>query len=334
MGLIWMVAVQRHQHTDKAGGGKAHALLPCFDISKGIPTMKFSIKMAVAAVTIAAGGAALAQSTFDKINSSGKVVMGVRESSAPMAFAIGSNQTYGGYHVELCERVLKEIVPKAKIEYMALTAQNTMPLVQNGTVDIGCGPTTNNLTRQKQVSFAVTSYVSQVRAAVKADSTITSLKQLDGKNIAASAGTTAVQLLRKFGKDNNVNLPTTLGKDHFESFMLLESGRADAFVLDDNLLAGVIANSANPKGYKIVGEVLGSEPIALLFRNNDPAFKKAVDDSLIKLMKSGELAKVYDKWFMQPIPPKGMSLNLPMSDTLKKLIQEPNDKPLEAYADQ
>ena len=296
--------------------------------------MKFSIKMLVAAVAVAAGGVAMAQSTFDKINSTGKVLMGVRESSAPMAYAIGSNQTFGGYHVELCERVLKDIAPKAKIEYMALTAQNTMPLVQNGTVDIGCGPTTNNLTRQKQVSFAVTTYVSQVRAAVKADSTITSLKQLDGKNIAASAGTTAVQLLRKFGKDNNVNLPTTLGKDHFESFMLLESGRADAFVLDDNLLAGVIANSANPKGYKIVGEVLGSEPIALLFRKDDPAFKKAVDDSLIKLMKSGELAKIYDKWFVQPIPPKNMSLNLPMSDTLKKLIQEPNDKPLEAYADQ
>ena len=296
--------------------------------------MKFSIKMAVAAMAVAAGGAAMAQSTFEKINSTGKVVMGVRESSAPMAYAIGSNQTFGGYHVELCERVLKEIAPNAKIEYMALTAQNTMPLVQNGTVDIGCGPTTNNLTRQKQVSFAVTTYVSQVRAAVKADSTITSLKQLDGKNVAASAGTTAVQLLRKFGKDNNVNLPTTLGKDHFESFMLLESGRADAFVLDDNLLAGVIANSANPKGYKIVGEVLGSEPIALLFRKDDPAFKKAVDDSLTKLMKSGELTKVYDKWFMQPIPPKNMTLNLPMSDTLKKLIQEPNDKPLEAYADQ
>ena len=294
--------------------------------------MTFGIKMVVAAAALAAGGAALAQSTFDKINRTGKVVMGVRESSAPMAFAMGSNETFGGYHVELCQRVLQEIAPKAQIEYMALTAQNTMPLVQNGTVDIGCGPTTNNLTRQKQVAFAVTTYVSQVRAAVKADSTITSLKQLDGKTVAASAGTTAVQLLRKFGKDHSVDLKTTLGKDHFESFMLLESGRADAFVLDDNLLAGVIANSANPKGYKIVGEVLGSEPIALLFRKDDPAFKKAVDDSLVKLMKSGELAKVYDKWFMQPIPPKNMALNLPMSDTLKKLIQEPNDKPLEAYA--
>ncbi|MGE8318635.1 MAG: transporter substrate-binding domain-containing protein [Comamonas sp.] len=298
--------------------------------------MPRSFKMLALAAMVAASGAALAQGsgTLDKIASSGKVVVGVRESSAPMAFAIGANNQFGGYHVELCERVLKAIVPQAKLEYMALTAQNTMPLVQNGTVDIGCGPTTNNLTRQKQVAFAVTTYVSQVRMAVRADSGITSFKQLDGRTVAASAGTTAVQLLRKYGKDNNVNLPTTLGKDHFESFMLLESGRADAFVLDDNLLAGVVANSANPKGYKIVGEVLGSEPIALLFRRDDPAFKKAVDDQLVKLMQTGELAKVYDKWFMQPIPPKNMVLNLPMSDTLKKLMAEPNDKPLEAYAQQ
>ena len=298
--------------------------------------MPRSFKMlALAAMVAAACGAALAQGsgTLDKINGSGKVVVGVRESSAPMAYAIGANNRFGGYHVELCERVLKAIAPQARLEYMALTAQNTMPLVENGTVDIGCGPTTNNLTRQKQVAFAVTTYVSQVRMAVKADSGITSFKQLDGRPVAASAGTTAVQLLRKYGKDNGVNLPTTLGKDHFESFMLLESGRADAFVLDDNLLAGVVANSANPKGYKIVGEVLGSEPIAILFRKDDPAFKKAVDEQLVKLMQSGELAKIYDKWFMQPIPPKNMALNLPMSDTLKKLMAEPNDKPLEAYAD-
>ena len=269
--------------------------------------------------------------TMDKIQSTGKIVLGVRESSAPMAYAIGSDRHYAGYHVELCEKVLARIAPKAKIEYMALTAQNTMPLVENGTVDMGCGPTTNNLARQRQVSFAVTTYVSQVRMAVRADSGITSFKQLDNKSLAASAGTTAVQLLRKYGKENNVNLPTALGKDHYESFLMLESGRADAFVLDDNLLAGVIANSKNPDGYKIVGEVLGSEPIALLFRRDDPTFKRAVDGALIDMMKSGEVGKVYEKWFMQPIPPANKPLNLPMSDTLKQLLKEPNDKPLEAY---
>lgn len=168
--------------------------------------------------------------------------------------------------------------------------------------------------------------------AVRADSGITSFKQLDNKNIAASAGTTAVQLLRKYAKDNNVTLPTSLGKDHYESFLMLESSRADAFVLDDNLLAGVIASSKNPDGFKIVGEVLGSEPIALLFRKDDPSFKKAVDGALSDMMKSGEAAAVYDKWFMQPIPPANKPLNLPMSPALKQLFIEPNDKPLEAYA--
>ncbi|EED69552.1 transporter substrate-binding domain-containing protein [Comamonas testosteroni] len=270
-------------------------------------------------------------STLEKLQKTGKVVIGVRESSAPMAYAIGANHRFTGYHVELCEKVLAQIVPSAKIEYMAITAQNTMPLVQNGTVDLGCGPTTNNLSRQKQVAFAVTTYVSQVRMAVRADSPVTSFKQLDGKTVAASAGTTAVQLLRKYSHENNVKLPTQLGKDHFESFLMLESGRADAFVLDDNLLAGVIANAKDPKGYKIVGEALGSEPIALLMRKDDPGFKKAVDDALVRMMKSGEVAKIYDKWFMQPIPPKEMPLNLPMSETLKQLLQAPNDKPLEAY---
>lgn len=294
-----------------------------------------SARFTLACAAVVAAFSAQAQTaptTLEKIQQAGKVVIGVRESSAPMAYALGSNHQFVGYHVELCEKVLAQVAPQAKIEYMAMTAQNTMPLVQNGTVDLGCGPTTNNESRQKQVSFAVTTYVSEVRMAVPADSKITSLKELNGKTIAASAGTTAVQLLRKFARDNNMELPTQLGKDHYESFMLLESGRAEAFVLDDNLLAGVIATSKNPKGYKIVGEVLGSEPIALLFRKDDPSFKKAVDDALVGMMKSGEVAKIYDKWFVQPIPPKNSSLNLPMGETLKQLLQAPNDKPLEAYA--
>ena len=289
------------------------------------------LTLACAVVLSAFSAQAQTASTLEKIQQQGKVVIGVRESSAPMAYALGSNHTFVGYHVELCEKVLAQVAPKAKIEYMAMTAQNTLPLVQNGTVDLGCGPTTNNQSRQKQVAFSVTTYVSEVRMAVRADSPVTSLKELHGKTVAASAGTTAVQLLRKFARDNSIELPTQLGKDHYESFMMLEAGRAEAFVLDDNLLAGVIANSKDPMGYKIVGEVLGAEPIALLFRKDDPSFKKAVDDALISMMKSGEVAKIYDKWFVQPIPPKNTSLNLPMGETLKELLQTPNDKPLEAY---
>lgn len=270
--------------------------------------------------------------TLDKIGQSGKVVIGVRESSAPMAYRIANGEReFGGYHVELCEKVLAQIVPQAKIEYMALTSQNTLPLIQNGTVDLGCGPTTNNQARQKQVAFALTTYVSEVRMAVKADSGIDSFGQLAGKTVAASAGTTAVQLLRKYGKQQQMEFETLLGKDHFESFLLLSSGRAQAFVLDDNLLAGVVASSPDPKGYKITGEVLGSEPIALVLRKDDPAFKQAVDQALAGLMRSGELAQLYDKWFMQPIPPKNVALNLPMGQTLKALFENPNDKPLEEF---
>ncbi|MFZ4289748.1 amino acid ABC transporter substrate-binding protein [Variovorax sp. HJSM1_2] len=287
-------------------------------------------KLAAATALLALSLSAHTQSTtgtLDKIKSSGRVVLGVREASPPMAYALGANEKYIGYHVELCERVLKEIAPNAKLEYMAVTAQNTLPLVQNGTLDIGCGPTTNNLARQQQVAFALTTYVSEVRMATKVDSGITSVAQLAGRTVVASTGTTAVQLLRK----QNVQINTVMGKDHNESFLLLESGRADAFVLDDNLLAGIIATSKNPGAYRIVGEVLGSEPIALLFRKDDPAFKAAVDGVLQRLMQSGEMEKIYSKWFMSPIPPRNTSLNLAMSASLKQLMAAPNDKPLESY---
>jgi len=274
----------------------------------------------------------VSQPTLEKIKASGKVVLGVRETSPPMAYALGANEKYVGYHVELCERVLKEIAPDAKLEYMAVTAQNTLPLVQNGTLDIGCGPTTNNTARQQQVAFAVTTYVSEVRMAVRKDSDLKSISQLAGRTIAASTGTTAVQLLRKQERAlGSAPIKTVLGKDHHESFLLLETGRADAFVLDDNLLAGMIANSKDPSAYRIVGEPLGAEPIALLFRKDDPTFKAAVDGVLTKLMQSGEMEKIYTKWFVSPIPPKNMSLNLPLGTTLRQLFATPNDKPLETY---
>ena len=300
--------------------------------------MNFKLKTLAATALLALALPALAQSagdkdTLTKMKTSGKAVLGVRESSSPMAYALGSNEKFVGYHVELCERVLKDIMPSVKLEYSVLTAQNTIPLVQNGTVDIGCGPTTNNKVRQQQVAFALTTYVSQVRMATKVSSGITSFDQLAGKTASASTGTTAVQMLRKLSKTNNIEFPVLLGKDHVDSFLLMESGRADAFVLDDNLLAGIIASNRNPAAFHIVGESLGSEPIALVIRKDDPAFKTAVDNSLRKLMKSGDVEKIYNKWFMSPIPPANTSLNLPMSEALKKLLREPNDNPLEAYAD-
>jgi glutamate/aspartate transport system substrate-binding protein len=204
--------------------------------------------------------------------------------------------------------------------------------VQNGTVDIECGSTTNNANRQRDVAFAVTTFVEEVRMAVKANSGITSVNQLNGKKVATTTGTTSVQHLRRHERANGVNFDEVFGKDHADSFLLLESGRADAFVMDGQILAGNIAKAKSPADFRIAGEVLSVEPIAIMFRKDDPAFKKAVDDSIIGMIKSGELARLYDKWFMQPIPPANTALRLPASDATKAAWAEPNDRPMEAYA--
>ena len=297
------------------------------------PLRTVAAALALGALT-ALGSPAMAQAgndTLAKIRSSGKAVIGVREASPPMAYALGANTNFTGYHVELCERIIRKLGPQARLEYFAMTPQNTMPLVQNGTVDIGCGPATNNLTRQQQVAFAVTTYLSQVRMAVRADSGITDWKQLDGKTVSATTGTTAVQLLRRLERDLDIKINVAQQKDNLESLMSVENGRAAAFVLDDNLLAGVVANSRGPKLYKLAGTSLQSEPIAILFRKDDPAFKQAVDGELKAMMASGEMARHYDKWFMQPIPPRNVALNLPLSDELKALFAQPNDDPIESY---
>ena len=269
--------------------------------------------------------------TLDKWRNGGEVVVGVRESASPMVYTLDANETFTGYHLELCKKVIHAIAPKAKLKYMVLTAQNTMPLIDNGTADFNCASMTNTLRRQEQVAFGLTTYVSEVRMAVPADSPITSFKQLAGKNVVVTTGTTAVQILRKYADANHIQFTTRMGKDHFESLMQMEAGRGDAFVLDDNLLAGVIAQSKNPGAWKIVGEVIGAEPIAIQFSKKDPEIKKAVDDALRQMMANGEIHQLYAKWFTQPIPPKNVNLNLPMGSTLKHLLAHPSDAPLEQF---
>jgi glutamate/aspartate transport system substrate-binding protein len=295
------------------------------------------MKKALLVLALGAALVGVAQAdTLKKIKDTGSVTMGVRESSGALSYTLGDGK-YVGYHVEICQRVLADVqkqlgLAKLDIKYLPVTSQNRVPLVQNGTVDIECGSTTNNLTRQKDVAFAVTTYVEEVRIAVKADSGITSIAQLNGKTVATTTGTTSVQLLRKHERANGVDFKEVLGKDHADSFLLLESGRADAFVMDGQILAGNIAKSRNPAGFKIVGEVLSVEPIAIMIRKDDPAFKKAVDDSIKGLMKSGEAAKLYDKWFTQPIPPTNTKVGLPATAATKEAWANPNDKPVEEYA--
>ena len=222
--------------------------------------------------------------------------------------------------------------PNLKINYQVITSQNRIPLLQNGTIDFECGSTTNNLTRQKDVAFAVTTYVEEVRMAVKANSGIKSIKDLAGKTVATTTGTTSVQTLRKNERANGIDFKEVMGKDHADSFLLLESGRADAFVMDGSILAANISRARNPKDFAVVGEVLSVEPIACMLRKDDPKMKEALDNSIKRQIKDGSLAKLYDKWFMQPIPPANVSLNMPLSASTKAAWDNPNDKPMEDYA--
>ena len=274
--------------------------------------------------------------TLSKIKASGAITMGVRESSGALSYTLGDGK-YVGYHVEICERVIKNLQKQLGLtalvtRFQPVTSQNRVLLVQNGTVDIECGSTTNNAARQRDVSFAVTTYVEEVRIATKVSSGITGIAQLNGKKVATTTSTTSVQTLRKNERATGMDFVEINGKDHADSFLLLESGRADAFVMDSQILAGLISKSKNPAEFRIVGEVLSVEPIAIMFRKDDPAFKKAVDETIVGLIKSGELAKIYDKWFMQPIPPANTKVGLPLSEATKAAWSAPNDKPMEDYA--
>ncbi|MBL8437469.1 MAG: transporter substrate-binding domain-containing protein [Zoogloeaceae bacterium] len=273
--------------------------------------------------------------TLKKVKDSGTLVMGIRESSFPLSY-LDQNQKPVGYHIDICMKILDAVkgklgLPALKVETQPVTSQNRIPLVTNGTVDLECGSTTNNTARQNQVAFAPTTYVTAVRMAVKKASGITSLTQLDGKPVATTTGTTSVQLMRANEKGKNINFKEVYGKDHADSFLMLETDRAVAFVMDDNLLLGLIASSKAPGDYAIVGETLSVEPIAIMFRKDDPQFKGLVHATVAGMGKSGELEKLYSKWFMSPIPPKGVNLAFPMGDALKAALQNPNDQPAEAY---
>lgn len=300
--------------------------------------MKIALLASVFTLFALGAGTAHAETldgTLKKIKETGSITLGIRESSFPLSY-LDASQKPVGYHIDICLRIADEIktklkLPKLQVKYQPVTSQNRISLVANGTVDLECGSTTNNLARQNQVAFAPTTYVTQVRIAVKKSSGITSLAQLDGKSVATTTGTTSVQLLRAHEKGRSINFREVYGKDHADSFLLLESDRAAAFVMDDNLLLGLIANSKSPRDYALVGEPLSVEPIAIMLRKDDPQFKGMVHFTVRDLAKRGEIAKLYNRWFMSPIPPKGVNLNFPMSEVLKKTLANPNDLPAEQY---
>ncbi|MDO8419044.1 MAG: amino acid ABC transporter substrate-binding protein, partial [Rubrivivax sp.] len=261
--------------------------------------------------------------------------MGVRESSGALSYRVAEGE-YAGFHVDLCRRVLADVqqrlnLPRLEVGYRVVSSQNRISLLLNGSIDIECGSTTNSAQRQKDVAFAVTTFVEETRFAVRADSGITTLAQLKGKRVSTTTGTTAVQVMRNKARAAGVEFQPVYGKDHGDSFLLLQTGRADAFVMDSQILAGNINQAPNPADYRIVGEVLSVEPIAIMLRKDDPAFKRAVDESLVAMMKSGEVARLYERWFMQPIPPENRRVGLPPSDATRAAWAQPNDRPVEAY---
>ncbi|MFT3778184.1 MAG: transporter substrate-binding domain-containing protein [Ottowia sp.] len=294
---------------------------------------KHIIAVSVLALT---AGVAMAQGvdTLAKIKERGAVNLGVRDSSG-LAFTLGDGK-YVGFHTEMAERIIDDLGKAAgkplKVNYQVITSQNRIPLVQNGTIDFECGSTTNNLARQKDVDFAYTTYVEEIRILVKNNSGINGIPDLKGKTVATTTGTTSVQTLRKNKRAEGIDFKEVMGKDHADSFLLLEAGRADAFVMDGSILAANAAKSKNAKDYKMVGEPLSVEPIACMLPKGDAKLKKAIDDSIVRQIKDGSLAKLYDKWFMQPIPPNNVNLNMPMSEGTKAAWANPNDKPMEDYA--
>ena len=276
-----------------------------------------------------------AQTVLERVAGGGKLVVAHRESSVPFSYMVDGKPV--GYAVDLCLRIADAVRKKTgmkdmPVEFLMVTPANRITMVEEGKADLECGSTTNNAARQKDVAFAVTTYVEEVRMAVKANSGITSVKDLNGKTVATTTGTTSVQTLRKHERAGGVDFKEVYGKDHADSFLMLETGRADAFVMDGSILAANISKAKTPADFKIVGEVLNVEPIACMLRKDDPAFKKAVDDSIKRQIKDGSLAKLYDKWFMQPVPPTNLAIGLPLSAATKDAWANPNDKPMEDYA--
>lgn len=288
------------------------------------------------AVLIGAGlvaSAAQAQEltgTLKKIKETGSITVGHRESSIPFSYLDDKQQPIG-YAMELCMKIVDAVktelkMPGLKVSLQPVTSSNRIPLLQNGTIDLECGSTTNSVTRQQQVAFGPTYFVINVTAAVKKNSNINSIADLNGKTISTTSGTTSVPLIKGYEKSKHVDVKEIYGKDHAESFLLMADDRAAAFVMDDILLAGQIANAKNPNDYKILPESLRQEPYSMMLRKDDPQFKALVDKTIGGVMKSGEIEKIYFKWFQSPVPPKGINLNFPMTPAIREAFKNPNDK--------
>lgn len=267
--------------------------------------------------------------TLKKIKDTGSITLGVRDSSIPFSY-LDDKQSYQGYSIDLCMKAVTAIqkqlgLTALNVKMNPVTSATRIPLMANGTVDLECGSTTNNLERQKQVAFAPTTFVTANRLLSKKASNITALADMKGKAIVSTSGTSNLKQLTTLNGEQNLGMNIMTAKDHAEAFLMVETGRAVAFGMDDILLASLSASSKSPADYTISKEALSTEPYGIMMRRDDPAFKKAVDTAIGNVFKSGEITKIYAKWFLSPIPPKGINLNIPMSPELQAVIAKPTD---------
>jgi glutamate/aspartate transport system substrate-binding protein len=288
----------------------------------------------LAAMGLIAGGAqAQDTGTLKKIKDTGVISLGHRESSIPFSYYDNQHNVIG-YSYEFQMKVVDAVkqklsMPNLKVKLMPITSQNRIPLVQNGSVDIECGSTTNNAERQQQAAFSNTIFVIGTRLMTKKDSGIKDFPDLKGKTVVTTAGTTSERLLRKMNQDKAMGMNIISAKDHGDAFLTLETGRAAAFMMDDALLAGERAKSKKADQYVIVGTPQSSEAYGCMLRKNDPEFKKVVDQAIAQAQTSGDGDKIYQRWFESPIPPKGLNLNFPQSDAMKVLFKSPSDKAID-----
>ena len=284
-------------------------------------------------LTLAAAGssAALAQATLDKVKASGAITLAYRESSIPFSYLDDKAQPVGfGY--EICGKIVDEVKKATgradlKVNLQPVTSANRIPLLTNGTIDIECGSTTNNSDRAKQVAFAINYFYTGTRFLVKADSGVKTLADVNNKVMVSTTGTTNFRIMRNIITEQKLPIELIGAKDHSESALLVETGRAAAFAMDDILLYGLRASAQNPASLAVVGEPIQVEPYAIMLRRDDPAFKTLVDGVIAGLMKSGEFERLYKKWFQSPIPPKGINLNAPMDKALIENMKALSDKP-------
>lgn len=269
--------------------------------------------------------------TLEKIKARNEVTLGVRDGSVPFSY-LNDEQVAIGYSVDICLKIVDAIkteqkLPNLKVSMVPVNASTQIPLIANSTVDLVCGVMTNNAERQKVVSYSPTTFVTSNSLLSKKSSNIKSIDDLKGKAVVSTAGSASIRILNELNKEKNLGMNILSARDQPEAFLTLESGRASAYVLDDVILATQRALSKAPNDYNLSSEPLSFDPYGIVFKKDDPVFKATVDRAVIGIMKSGELEKLYTKWFQAPIPPKGVNLNIPMSAALKKAIAMPTDSP-------